>query len=79
MSNWVEREEKRNNKIEVSMPRERAQALMAQLAQSAPWAFLGYSTELANALQRDLTGFATAVDTRRRQFISKSEAAQSST
>jgi len=70
---------RRGQKVGSTMAKWKAEALMAQLAQSAPWAFLGYSDELADALQKDLAGFVTAVDTRRQQYISKSKAAQGPT
>jgi hypothetical protein len=69
---------RRGQKLEPTLWKWQAEAVMTQLGQLVPWAFFGYSDELADALKNDLQGFIGAVDTRRQQYSSKSNVVKSS-
>lgn len=58
---------RRGQKVGSTMAKWQAEALMMQLEQLVPWAFFGYSDELANTLKTNLAGFIAAVDARRQQ------------
>lgn len=61
-------------RVEVSLRQRETDALLAELAARVPWAFFGYSNDLAVAWQKDPAGVVSAVDSRYRQFSAKSSA-----
>jgi len=66
-------------KVEVRLSQKMTDALLADLGARVPWAFIGYSADLAKAWRKDPAGIVAAVDSRYQQFIAKSSATTSAT